>query len=66
MDFSKDLICENLSVEGDRLLFAGQDTTALAEQYGTPLYLMDEDRVRKMARIYRDNGLQVVMGRNQE
>ena len=54
MDFSKDLICENLSVEGDRLLFAGQDTTALAEQYGTPLYLMDEDRVRKMARIYRD------------
>ena len=54
MDFSKDLICENLSVEGDRLLFAGQDTTALAEQYGTPLYLMDENRIRKMARIYRD------------
>ena len=54
MDFSRDLICENLSVCGDRLLFAGQDTTALAQQYGTPLYLMDEDRIRNMARIYRD------------
>ena len=54
MDFSRDLICENLSVCGDRLLFAGQDTTALAQQYGTPLYLMDEDRIRNMVRIYRD------------
>ncbi len=54
MDFSRDLICENLLVEGDRLLFAGQDTALLAERYGTPLYLMDENRIRKMARIYRD------------
>ena len=54
MDFSNDLICENLSVEGDRLLFAGQDTTALAQRYGTPLYLLDEDRIRNRARVYRD------------
>ena len=54
MDFSKDLICDNLSVDGERLLFAGQDTTKLAEQYGTPLYLMDEDRIRNRARTYRD------------
>ena len=54
MDFSNDLICENLSVKGDRLLFAGQDTVALAEKYGTPLYLMDEDRIRNRARVYRD------------
>ena len=54
MDFSNDLICENLSVDGDRLLFAGQDTVALAEKYGTPLYLMDEDRIRNRARVYRD------------
>ena len=54
MDFSKDLICDNLSVDGERLLFAGQDTTKMAEQYGTPLYLMDENRIRKMAGIYRD------------
>lgn len=54
MDFSRDLICDNLSVSGDRLLFAGQDTVQLAERYGTPLYLMDENRIRKMAGIYRD------------
>ena len=54
MDFSRDLICDNLSVDGERLLFAGQDTTKLAEQYGTPLYLMDEDRIRNRARTYRD------------
>ena len=54
MDFSRDLICDNLSVSGDRLLFAGQDTAQLAERYGTPLYLMDENRIRKMAGIYRD------------
>ena len=54
MEFSNDLICENLSVDGERLLFAGQDTTKLAEQYGTPLYLMDEDRIRNRARTYRD------------
>ena len=54
MDFSNDLICENLSVEGDRLLFAGQDTTLLARQYGTPLYLLDEDRIRNRACVYRD------------
>ena len=54
MDFSKDLICDNLSVTADRLHFAGQDTAALAAQYGTPLYLMDEDRIRNRARVYRD------------
>ena len=31
MDFSKDLICENVTATADvRLHFAGQDTTALA------------------------------------
>ena len=54
MDFSKDLICDNLSVTADHLLFAGQDTAALAAQYGTPLYLMDEVRIRNNARVYRD------------
>ena len=51
-DFSKDLICENLSVKDNTLIFAGQDTTSLAKEYGTPLYLYDEDRIRKLCRIY--------------
>ena len=54
MDFSRDLICDNLSVVDGVLHFAGQSTAALAQQYGTPLYLMDENRIRKMAGIYRD------------
>ena len=40
------MICDNLTVSNGRLLFAGQDTVELARQYGTPLYLMDEDRIR--------------------
>ncbi len=61
MDFSKDLICDNLSVADGVLHFAGQSTVALAQQYGTPLYLMDEDRIRNRARVYRDT-LQACFG----
>ncbi len=47
------MICENLSVREDgQLLFAGQDTATLAATYGTPLYLMDEDRIRERCRTY--------------
>ena len=35
-----------------RLTFAGVDTTELAARFGTPLYLLDEDRVRARAREY--------------
>ena len=51
---SEDLmICPNVSARPDgRLLFAGQDTAALAATYGTPLYLMDEDRIRERCRTY--------------
>lgn len=48
-----DLICENLSMGQNRhLYFASQDTEVLAKQYGTPLYLMDEDRIRQNCRLY--------------
>lgn len=48
------MICDNISVsDRGRLLFAGQDTVALAERYGTPLYLMDEDRIRASCRRYK-------------
>ncbi len=58
----KDFICNNLSSsESGELLFAGQSTKALAEKYGTPLYLMDEDRIRDRARTYR-NAMQAAFG----
>ncbi len=48
------MICENIGVNKDgHLTFAGQDTTALAQKYGTPLYLMDEDRIRHNCRVYK-------------
>ena len=48
------MLCDNLTVSNGRLHFAGQDTVALARQYGTPLYLMDEDRIRHNCRVYTD------------
>lgn len=50
---SRDLLCENVSVNADgNLAFAGFDTVAMAEKYGTPLYLFDEDRIRERCRTY--------------
>ena len=46
-------ICENISRnESGELCFAGMPVTPLAEKYGTPLYLYDEERIRKMCRTY--------------
>lgn len=46
-------LCENISVgDNGHLTFAGQDTCLLAKQYGTPLYLMDEDRIRHNCAVY--------------
>ncbi len=46
------MLSHNISVAGSRLLFAGQDTVELAQRYGTPLYLLDEDRIRENCRRY--------------
>ena len=48
------MICNNISVnEKGHLTFAGYDTVELAEKYGTPLYLMDEDKIREHVRTYK-------------
>ncbi|HPX70719.1 MAG TPA: diaminopimelate decarboxylase [Bacillota bacterium] len=47
------MICKNISVSPEgHILFAGQDVIELAKKYGTPLYLMDEDRIRENCRTY--------------
>ena len=46
------MICENISVKGANLSFADFDVTELAKKYGTPLYLMDENRIRHNCRTY--------------
>ncbi|MBQ3202456.1 MAG: diaminopimelate decarboxylase [Clostridia bacterium] len=48
------MICENLTNRDGVLHFAGQNTADLAAQYGTPLYLMDENRIRQQVAVYRD------------
>ncbi len=49
------MIAKNLSVnETSHLCFAGRDVVGLAEKYGTPLYLLDEDMIRRQCRTYRD------------
>ncbi len=48
-----ELICENLSRDSNgHLLFANQSLTSLAKEYGTPLYLYDEERIRERCRTY--------------
>lgn len=48
------MICKNIDVnEKGHLTFNGFDTVELAQKYGTPLYLMDEDRIRENCRVYR-------------
>ena len=52
---SADFICENINVnEAGHLTFAGRDTAELAAEYDTPLYLMDEDRIRANCRVYAE------------
>jgi len=48
------MICDNISVnEKGNLTFAGFDTTQLAKKYGTPAYIMDEQKIREKCRIYK-------------
>ena len=47
------MLSSNITVGANgHLYFGGQDTVALAKEYGTPLYLMDEIRVRDNMRMY--------------
>lgn len=47
------MLHKNLSInKNGRLCFAGVDTVALAEKYGTPLMLLDEQGVRTNCREY--------------
>lgn len=48
------MICENIKTENGRLCFNNFDVVELAKKYGTPLYLMDENRIRKNLNIYKD------------
>lgn len=47
------MICDNLSVNQEwHLCLGGIDVCALAKKHGTPLYLMDENKIREKCRVY--------------
>lgn len=50
------MLPEHLRVnEEGHLVVGGCDTVDLAEQFGTPLYVMDEGLIRKICRAYKDS-----------
>lgn len=52
----KMFVSENLSVnEKGNLAIGGVDTTELAAKYGTPLYVMDEELLRKNCRSFKES-----------
>ena len=49
------IVHSNVTVgENGHLYFAGADTTVLAEKYGTPVFLLDDARVRARVREYKE------------
>lgn len=46
--------CLNVN-EAGHLTIGGADTVALAQQYGTPLYVMDEEQIRQNCRKYQSS-----------
>ena len=49
----KDILHSNVTVgDNSHLYFAGVDTTAMAKKYGTPVMLIDENKIRERCREY--------------
>lgn len=47
------MLYDNLAVnEQGHLTVGGLDTVALAEEFGAPLYVLDEDKLRENCRTY--------------
>ncbi|MEA1908770.1 MAG: diaminopimelate decarboxylase [Euryarchaeota archaeon] len=47
------IISDHLSIRNHHLTIGGVDTVSLTQEYGTPLYVLDEDRVRRNFRTFR-------------
>jgi len=46
-------ISDHLGIQNHHLTIGGVDTISLTQEYGTPLYVIDEDRVRRNFRTFR-------------
>ena len=57
------MICSNLEIKNNTLFFGGHSTKVLAEKYGSPIYVMDEQKIRENCRKYI-NGMKKYFGEN--
>lgn len=48
----KTILTDNVTVRGGELYFGEHSCVALAKKYSTPLYIMDEERIRRNCREY--------------
>lgn len=52
---NKDLICKNLNIDDSGVLsFSGVNVLTLSKKYGTPLFLMDENRIVENILTYKN------------
>jgi diaminopimelate decarboxylase len=50
------MLNDNLQISSaGHLTICGADTVALAQKYGTPLYVMDENKIRDICRMYKQS-----------
>lgn len=47
------MICDNIKKLNNELYFADVKVTDLAKKYGTPLYIMDENKIRQKVNAYK-------------
>lgn len=48
------MIADNLKIQDNILYFGGKSTVELSEKYGSPIYVMDEQKIRSNCRKYLD------------
>ena len=48
------MICDNIKKLNNELYFADIKVTDLAKKYGTPLYIMDENKIRQKVNTYKN------------
>ena len=51
--YNQPMICENITTKDNELYFNGFKVSELAKKYGSPLYLMDENRIRHNVNVYK-------------
>ena len=54
--------CLNVNKKG-HLTIGGCDTVSLAQEFSTPLFVMDEDAIRKTCRMYQNSLNEYYQGR---